>query len=380
MNRINVISLLLGLALTGLAACSKQEEQAKGAANAIKSRSDAIAIVRNIYKVVTPNGIDVQKEIAVGGVKQWITVRGRDRNNPILLFIHGGPGAPEMPTSWTFQSPWEDYFTVVQWDQRGAGKSYNAEDPAAIEPTLTLDRIAQDAGEVVQYLRKTYGKDKVFVLGHSWGSVVGLELARRHPEWLYAYVGVGQVIDKNDNERVGYEGTLKLAKVAGNEKAVKELESIAPYPGPDGSTPLDKLNLERKWSVHFGGLTYGRDSLDYYSDAALLSPDYTASDVDAIDKGSALSLMPLFTEMGTVDFRKVTDFGCPIFLFAGRHDLTTPSEVAADWFATIKAPLKKLVWFENSAHMIQIEEPGKMLVRLVQDVRPLAGTENHQGK
>ena len=155
------------------------------------TQDTARSIVRELQKVVTPGGIDQQIEIDIGGIKQWITIRGRDLNNPILLFIHGGPAAPEMPTSWTFQNPWEDYFTVVQWDQRGAGKTYNANDPKKIAPTITVQRMEQDAQEVVQYLRKTYHKDKIFVLGHSWGSFLGLELAKEHPEWLYAYVGMG---------------------------------------------------------------------------------------------------------------------------------------------------------------------------------------------
>jgi pimeloyl-ACP methyl ester carboxylesterase len=113
-------------------------------------------IIEDLQKVVTPNGIEERKEIDLGGIKQWITIRGRDRNNPILLFLHGGPAAPEMPTSWTFQNPWEDYFTVVQWDQRGAGKTYNANDPKKIAPTLTTARMEKDTEELVQYLRATY--------------------------------------------------------------------------------------------------------------------------------------------------------------------------------------------------------------------------------
>ena len=130
--------------------------------------------------------------------------------------IHGGPASPEMPSSWFFQNGWEDYFTVVQWDQRGAGKSYNANDPKIIQPTLTAEQIVDDAGEVVQFLRKRYGKDKIFVLGHSWGSLIGVTLAHVHPEWLYAYIGTGQMINGYDNERVGYANTLRAAEAAGN--------------------------------------------------------------------------------------------------------------------------------------------------------------------
>jgi proline iminopeptidase len=340
------------------------------------TRADARAIIANVQKIVSPDGIDTRAAVPINGTMQWITVRGRDLRNPILLFIHGGPAAPEMPTSWTFQNDWEDFFTVVQWDQRGAGKTYNANDPVKTAPTLTVAQMQQDADAMVRYLRAAYHKDKIFVLGHSWGSFLGLSLAHRHPEWLYAYVGIGQMIDSAESERLDYDATLKKAEDAHNAQAVKELRGIAPFVATDGSLSLDKVNLERKWSVIYGGLSYGRDSYDYYYNATKLSPDYTDADVAAIDKGSALTLPRFVKGFGDVNFTNVTDFRCPIVIFAGRHDETTSSVVVAQWFPHVHAPYKKLVWFENSAHMVQIEEPGRVLMYLVEDVLPLAGTKS----
>ena len=232
--------------------------------------------------------------------------------------------------------------------------------------------MAQDAAEVVQYLRSRYGKEKIFVLGHSWGSLVGLTLAREHPQWLYAYIGMGQMINAVAGERAGYEQTLHDAQAAGNVQAVSELKSIAPYPEADGRVPLEKINKERKWSVIYGGLTWGRSDLNYYYNLTQLSPDYTEDDIAAINKGSQLSLGPLLPYMLSFDYSQETQWECPIIIFAGRHDYTTPSSVVAEWFARVHAPAKKFVWFENSAHMMMIEEPGRMLVHLVEDVRPLA--------
>jgi pimeloyl-ACP methyl ester carboxylesterase len=336
------------------------------------SRDHATGIVGNFRKILIPGGIDERLEVQIGDTKQFISVRGRDSRNPILLMIHGGPASPEMQTSWIWQGDWEDYFTVVQWDQRGAGKSYVANDPAVVGPTLSLKRISDDAAEVVQYLRHRYAKPKVFVLGHSWGSVVGLTLAHDHPELLYAYIGMGQVISGQENERVGYRLTLQLAEARNNITAINELKSIAPYPGPDGSLTLEKIGLERKWSVSFGGLTHGRNSLDFYSDLAELSPDYSLAEIAAVDKGAELSLPHLLPDLIKFDFTAITRYGCPIFMFEGRYDLTTPSQVTADWFRRVQAPKKGFVWFENSAHMVEIEEPGRVLVHLVEDVRPLA--------
>jgi len=339
------------------------------------SEDDARKIVSELQKVTSPNGIDQQLEIPIGGTKQWITVRGRDVNNPILLFIHGGPAAPEMPTSWTFQNPWEDFFTVVQWDQRGAGKTYTADDPKRIAPTLSTDRMEKDAEEVVQYLRATYHKDKIFVLGHSWGSTLGLLLAQRHPEWLYAYIGMGQMIDTRASEKESYDSMLAVAEARHDAKAVEELKALAPYPEANGSLVLDKVNVERKWVMKLGGLTYNRSDYGYYYNASELSPDYSDADLDAIGKGSQMSLKALASAFASVNFEKTTDFRCPIIIFNGRHDETVSSTVTAAWFARVHAPQKKLVWFENSAHMMQIEEPGRVLMHLVEDVRPLAGKE-----
>jgi pimeloyl-ACP methyl ester carboxylesterase len=358
----------LGMAaLGGLLAVSPAQ-----ASGARFSQDVARGIIANLQKVVTERGLDKQMLVSINGASQWITIRGRDARNPILLFIHGGPAAPEMPTSWTFQNPWEDYFTVVQWDQRGSGKTYNANDPKKIAPTLNLAQMESDTDAMVRYLRATYHKPKIFVLGHSWGSLLGITLAQRHPEWLYAYVGMGQIVDTAASERDSYATTLAEAEAAHNGAAVKELKSIAPYPGPVLLVP--KVNVERKWSVKYGGLSWRRDSYAYYYRAAQLSPDYTNADVDAIDKGSALTLPRLVAAFGGFHFSKL-NFRCPIVIFNGRHDETVSSKVTAQWFAHVHAPAKKLVWFEDSAHMMQIEEPGRVLVHLVEDVRPFAGKD-----
>jgi pimeloyl-ACP methyl ester carboxylesterase len=349
------------------------------AADAEEPCQQAKEIIANFRKIVTPNGVEEQLEIPVGGTKQWITVRGRDRANPILLLIHGGPASPEMPISWAFQSGWEDYFTVVQWDQRGSGKSYNSNDPEKIRPTLSLERIVADAAEVIGFLRKRYGKERVFVLGHSWGSLVGLNLAYQYPQLLHAYVGMGQVINGPKAERVGYEWVLRVAEKDGNAQALEELRAIAPYPEKDGSVPLEKIDVQRKWSVYYGGLTVGRKDLDFYYDVGQLSPDYTQADFKAIGKGSQLSLGPLLPNLWR-DYTHMKRFQTPIVMFEGRHDYTTPSEVVAEWFAEVEAPVKKFVWFEHSAHMMPVEEPGRLLVHLVQDVLPLAGIEHRSSR
>ena len=344
---------------------------ASAAASAPDWRTPVQKILRDVRRIPQPPGIEETFAVRIGGIAQWISVRGRDRRNPILLFIHGGPASTEMPVSWLYQSGWEDYFTVVQWDQRGAGKTYVANDAAVVEPTITQERMVADGEEMIAWLRAHYDKRKIFVLGHSWGTIIGLEVARRHPGWLHAYIGMGQMIDGRDNERLGYEWALQAARAAHDDDAVKQLLALAPYPRADGSVSVAQILVQRQWVIHYGGLTWGRPDFDYAQDAARLSPDYTRQELSPED-GIGQSLPHLLSAMTGYDVRGVTRLDCPVFIFAGAHDYETVSSLAVDWLAALHAPRKGLVRFENSAHMMELEEPGKMLVHLVDDVRPIA--------
>jgi len=329
------------------------------------------AVVAELNRIVTPNGVDETFEAVLGGTRQVVNVRGADRTNPILVFVHGGPAAVEMPIAWAFQRPWEDYFTVVQYDQRGAGRSYPLNDPAKVAPTLGPDRYRDDAIELIELLRAKYGQRKVFLLGHSWGSIVGLSVALKRPDLLHAYIGVGQVIDFRENERRGFEWTLAEARRRGDAVAVRELEALRPYPGP-GAFDLGKLATERKWNVRYGGLAYGRSDADFYFRPARLSPLYTPADRKAWDDGSAFTMKTMFPKLADIGFADRRRLDVPTLMFLGRQDTTTPSPIAAEWMARLRAPRKAVVWFENSAHLPMIEEPGRFFAALLEHARPLA--------
>jgi len=336
------------------------------------SRADAVKIIADMRRIVTPQGIEQTRAVRIGGIDQWISVRGTDRRNPVLLFLHGGPGYVAMPTSWYFQRGWEEYFTVVQWDQRGAGKTYAANDPEKIAPTLTRARMLQDAEEMVAFLRKEFGKDRIFVLGHSWGSSLGIQLARRHPDWLHAYIGIGQITDGMESERRGWRFALDAARRDGNADAIRDLESIAPYAAPGKPLALKDLYLQRKWLGRYGGAVYGRTGFDAEGAAAKLAPEYTDADLRTMWDATEFSTSRMLTDVLAQDFSAITTFDCPIVIFNGRHDYNVSSSSTAEWFAKVKAPAKQLVWFENSAHEIFNEEPGKTLVSLVRYARPFA--------
>ena len=336
------------------------------------TQQSARDIIGTSQKIVSPHGIETQIAIPINGTRQWISVRGHDARNPILLFLHGGPASPDMPLAWTFQSSWEDYFTVVQWDQRGTGKTYAANDSEKLGPNMTVAQMTADAEAVVSYLRRTYHKKKIFLLGHSWGSVLGVRLAQAHPDWFHAYIGVGQIVNMRESEAIGYRFALDQARAHDNQEALRDLASIAPYPPPDKPLELASVDTQRKWLQTYGDLAWGRTGFEFDVDAAKLAPEYTDQDLAAIDKGSAFTMRYLLGPLTDVDFAHTTHFDIPVLLFTGRHDYSVSHELSARWFATLKAPAKKLVWIEDSAHMIMQEQPGRFLMHLVEDARPYA--------
>lgn len=329
------------------------------------------AAITDLQRIVAPAGIQESYKTLIGGIDQWLNVRGQDRSNPIILFVHGGPAAPITPTMWEFQRPIEEYFTVVHWDQRGAGKTYLETAPDKVAPTIRIERYVDDAIEVAEHVRKRYGKRKLILVGHSWGTIVGMGAALKRPDLFHAYVGIGQVINTRENERISYEYAVEQATLHKNAEALKELASIAPYPGTAPIT-RERIIVARKWPQHYGGLSAFRSNSTYYFSGPLLSPDYDAAQVKAIDAGSLFTLGRLLPEFVQVDFSHVKTFPIPVVMFLGRHDYTTPTQPTVDWLAQVKAPSKQAVWFERSAHMVPWEEPGKTLVSLLQHVRPLA--------
>ncbi len=324
--------------------------------------------IKNNRAIVDANGIESLDEVEIGGVKQWIQVRGKDRNNPILLFLHGGPGSSMLAFARVFQDSLEDKFTVVQWEQRGAGKSYNKDIPGS---SMTLDQMNKDTIEIVQYLRNRFDKEKIFLVGQSWGSILGIHAIKSHPEWFYAYVGVGQVVNEWEGEKISYGYTLRMAREHENEEALGELLSIAPYPS---DSMFDKMMVERKWLGKFGGI-YVQEAASNRTLGMVLftAPEYSVYDCwryvkGAIFSGKAMEDVLLRFDIATLGY----DFQVPIFFFSGRHDYNVPANLTQDYFEKIQAPLKNFVWFEDSGHSPMFEEPEKFSKELIERVLPTA--------
>lgn len=336
------------------------------------SRHEATSIIANPRKIVTPNGVERLEAVRIGGIEQWISIRGADRRNPALLFLHGGPGYASIPMSWWYTRDWEEYFTVIQWDQRGAGKTFLLNGGAALAPTMTLERMLADTQEMVSWVARELGKDKIFVLGHSWGSYLGLELAKRQPRSLHAYIGLGQVTNSPESERRGWKFAMESARRGGNAKAVRELEAIAPYFPPGHPSPLKALYVQRRWLEYYGGSMAYRHGSDAESDLSKLSPDYTDAEIAHIWDGNDFSESYLLRQFLAIDESTTRQLDCPLIICAGRHDFVVNSQLAAQWCAQVRAPHKQLVWFENSGHLAMTDEPGKFFTTLLRHARPLA--------
>ncbi|NSL86114.1 alpha/beta hydrolase [Chitinophaga sp. Mgbs1] len=327
-------------------------------------------IIRDLGRIVNPNGIQENYTVNINGVDQWLYARGQNKDNPVILFIHGGPASPLSPVMWTFQRPLEEYYTIVTYDQRGAGRTFLNIPPDSIAASIRIDTFVDDAIEVASYIRQRYHAKKIILMGHSWGTILGMKAALKRPDLFAAYIGVGQVINVMENERVSFDYAVEQATRHKNDSALAELKSIAPYPGNEPIT-RHRIIIARNWAQYYGGLSAYRSESMYFYNAPWLSPEYDANDIPAIDNGNIFTLWRILPEFLQVDFKKVHTFPIPVFMFLGRHDYTTPAEPTAAWMKQVKAPVKKAVWFEHSSHLIPMEEPGKMLISLKECLDPV---------
>jgi len=289
-----------------------------------------------------PDMVASLEKITLGGEKQWILVRGQDRSQPVLLFLHGGPGMPMMYLAHAFQRPLEDSFVCVQWDQRGAGKSFRKSLP--IE-SLTVEQILSDAYELILHLRSRFGQDKVYLAGHSWGSYLGMLLVQRHPELFHAYIGIGQVVDELRAREIAERFIRERAIETNDQEALLELNT-------QGSA------VHEKWLFKYGAVLYGKTGYSPFIWAGLRAPEYGLFDIPKVAKGSSFSSRHMqYDAIRSPLIEHVSEVRVPVYFITGRHDYTTPSELVEEYLTILKAPQKRLIWFERSAHFPFFSEP-----------------------
>ena len=294
--------------------------------------------------------IDVIKAIELGGVKQWISIRSENSSNPILLFLHGGPGTAQIAFSRKAQAGLEGSFNVVNWDQRGAGRSYSPRLPTA---DMRIERFVSDAEELAEQILQRFTQEKLFLVGHSWGSIVGAYLALKRPDLLWAYIGIGQVADMERGEKLSYLFTLDEARRTGNQKAAEELERIGEPPYPN----LKAAGIQRKWLAKFGGQVMNGTAIGMVMRNLSLR-DLGLFGMIKFIKGSIFSLKYLEEQQNRVNlFRDIPEIDVPVFFCCGRRDYNVPCELTVEYLDKLRAPQKEIVWFEHSAHVPNFEEP-----------------------
>ncbi|HVY92090.1 MAG TPA: alpha/beta hydrolase [Bryobacteraceae bacterium] len=313
---------------------------------------------------IVPGSIAEIRYYSIGGMQQWVMIRGESVANPVLVLVHGGPGFSEMRLFRHFNAELEKSFTIVYWDQRGTAKSFDPHIPAS---SMTVEQFIADLNELVDIVRERLGKDKVAIYGHSWGSALAVLYVARFPEKISVYAGAGQIGDWPASERICYSFTLAEAERRGNEKAVRELRAIGPPPHSARS-----VMAARTWLTRFVGFIRGM-SLWKFSLLVISGPECSVFDLPNIIRGTRFSTETMWTEVSALDLTKaVPSLQVPVSFFLGRHDHVVAPETSQAYFDMLAAPQKELVWFEESAHEPPFEETARFNEIMSGTVRRIA--------
>jgi pimeloyl-ACP methyl ester carboxylesterase len=296
----------------------------------------------------TSSPIREERFVSIGGIEQWITINGASCANPVILFLHGGPGNTLSPYADSIYGDWGKEFTLVQWDQRGAGRTYGR-NPPPIESTLTIERMAEDGIELVTYLSQHLGKRKIILLAGSWGSVLGVHMAKSRPDLFHAYVGVAQIVSYRENQAASYATTIALARAATDQTTVSALEALGP---PPWANPRSSGTLRRAIRGY-----EAKTSTPAPHSWWMRSPDYETPKMRAdYLEGEEFSYLQFVGLKGDGMFSKVdlpklgTAFEIPVFIIQGSEDLLTIPGVAKRYFDTIVAPQKEYIVVANAGH------------------------------
>jgi len=308
--------------------------------------------------------------VEINGNKQFIDVRGDNAKLPVLLILHGGPGTPETAFVHYYNSKLSDYFIVVNWEQRGAGISLMMDQPT--EESMTVESFISDANVVTELLKKKFGKEKIYLLGHSWGSQLGMFLIDRYPENYQAYIGTGQVAHTDKSEKMIFELVLEWARKDGNQQAIDELNSIfEPQRGGYDYTDLNKLEKHRKWATYYGGgpvkmIRMDHDNslnpVEYLNNLIEACEPYKKYNIDIEKFYAGQSFIPerFFQEVNELNPADlVKKVNVPVYFLQGVDDAQTSYEVAKEYLESLEAPKKKFFSFKKSSHSPMFEEVDK---------------------
>jgi pimeloyl-ACP methyl ester carboxylesterase len=342
---------------------------------AVSALPGTTAPITDAWGRIVAGSVAELEMVTLGGVPQGLLVRGWNVSNPVLLFLHGGPGTSELGMLRTYNLPaLEQHFTVAVWDQRGAARSF-----AAIEPAsgMTVEQLIADTHEAAELLRRRFRQEKIYLAGHSWGSLLGALTVQRHPELFHAFVGIGQAVTMQEGERISWDWTLEQAQKAGDARSVAKLQKIGrpPYTGDLRS----KVVTQRAILAKYGGEVHGnpRGGLPIVLSTLLKSSEYGWRDRFNFFRGIFATMRLMWPQLLELDLvRQAPELKVPVYFLEGRHDYEAPSILAERYFDLLRAPRKELVWFERSAHFVNTEEPDAFnrffVERLLRETRPQA--------
>ncbi|HMM05899.1 MAG TPA: alpha/beta hydrolase [Clostridiales bacterium] len=301
------------------------------------------------------------RQVELNGHKEWISIRGYDQTKPVLLFLAGGPGGSQMAAVRYDLSELEKYFVVVNWDQPGAGKSYGA----VAKGDLTPETYIEDGYALTKYLCAEFNQEKIYLIGESWGSALGIFMAASHPEYYHAFIGTGQMVDFVETERIDYAYAMEIASEAGDTDLVKKLEENGepPYYGNDitmkSAVYLNYLNglMTANPDIHHSGYNTMRD---------IAAAEYGILDKINYLRGILYTFNDVYQQLYDIDLREdYAKLQIPVYFLEGRHDINAPTSLVKAYYDLLDAPTKEIVWFEHSGHSPWINESDRFVKEIL---------------
>ena len=304
---------------------------------------------------------DIQR-IKINGIKQFVCIRGMDQRNPLLLWLHGGPGSISLPFYMQYNAELEKHFTVVYWDQRGSGRSYSSRIPPE---SMTLAQFIADTHELTSWLKKRFSQEKIVLVGHSWGGLLGMHVIAKHPDDYQAFISVSSLTNGPESERLSYNFATTTAQQKQDTAALAMLNKIAPPVNGLYKEGLSAIKQERGIVQKYGGVIH-TNLKSPGSQTFLRSKEYSLLDLLKVKKITRLSYPMVESIWPQIDLKKqIPVVSIPVYFCLGKYDYNCPSALVADYYESLQAPFKELIWFTESAHAPCWEEPQKFNALLI---------------
>lgn len=303
------------------------------------------------------------EKVNLGGIEQFIIIRAVDADKPVLLFLHGGPGVPEFIFMKDEIKQLEKSFVMVHWEQKGAGKSYCKDNC-----NLSLDNLIEDTQELSDWLSRKFSTNKIYIMGHSWGSLLGLLTVKKYPQHFHAFFGIGQVTNQYEAEKSSLQWTKEQAKISNDKKGIKLLDSLRL---PSTNAQINEwdsyLRKHRKYLFKYGGTYHQKPSFLKIIKDFILAPEYTLKEKFKLIPSAIYSLKQLWSDVININlFDEIKKIDIPIYLFQGKYDYQVSTKLANKFIEQIEAPEKEIFIFENSAHSPNTEEFKKFNTIVIQ--------------